>query len=148
MKYEDLRRKILNKPEVKRILREKKLAFQIADMVLQLRMAKGLTQEKLAKKIGTKQPAIARIENGDILPSLELLQKIAKALKMELIMPRFDCLSAREKPQISINGSQFDWYREITITSNASYFLGKFNPRSVGTITEIPKKVELNCAGA
>jgi transcriptional regulator with XRE-family HTH domain len=52
--------------------------FDLAAVVIEARMRAGLSQAALAKKIGTKQPAIARIEGGQ-LPSTATLQRIAKA---------------------------------------------------------------------
>jgi ribosome-binding protein aMBF1 (putative translation factor) len=49
-----------------------------AVVVIEARMRAGLSQAALAKRIGTKQPAIARIEGGQ-LPSTATLQRIAKA---------------------------------------------------------------------
>lgn len=50
--------------------------YQIA----RLRIKEGLTQKELAEKVGTRQPAIARIENGKSAPTLTSLKKISKAL--------------------------------------------------------------------
>jgi len=58
-------------------------------MVLEARILVGITQEELAKRIGTKQPSIARLENGMYLPSLSFMQKIANALETYLIPPKF-----------------------------------------------------------
>ena len=52
--------------------------FNLAAVIIEARMRAGLSQTALAKKIGTKQPAIARIEGGK-LPSTTTLQRIAKA---------------------------------------------------------------------
>jgi ribosome-binding protein aMBF1 (putative translation factor) len=52
--------------------------FDLAAVVIEARMRAGLSQAALAKKIGTQQPAIARIEGGQ-LPSTATLQRIAKA---------------------------------------------------------------------
>jgi DNA-binding XRE family transcriptional regulator len=48
--------------------------------VTRLRMVKGLTQAHLAEMVGTRQPSIARLENGTNAPSLSFLSKIAKVL--------------------------------------------------------------------
>jgi len=40
-----------------------------------------LTQTDLADKIGAKQKSVSRYENGESVPSLETMAKIAKALK-------------------------------------------------------------------
>lgn len=57
--------------------------FEIAAAVIEARRRAGLSQEALAKKIGTKQPLIARIEGGH-LPSTTTLQRIAKATGSKL----------------------------------------------------------------
>jgi DNA-binding XRE family transcriptional regulator len=48
--------------------------------VARLRMLRGLTQAQLAEIVGTRQPSIARLENGSSTPSLTFLKKIAAAL--------------------------------------------------------------------
>ena len=52
--------------------------------VARLRMLRGLTQAQLAEMVGTRQPSIARLENGASLPSLSTMKKLAKALDAEL----------------------------------------------------------------
>jgi ribosome-binding protein aMBF1 (putative translation factor) len=57
----------------------------IAQMIYDARIQAGLTQEELAKKVGTKQPVIARLEDADYQGhSLNMLQRIAKALNRTL----------------------------------------------------------------
>jgi DNA-binding XRE family transcriptional regulator len=61
--------------------------YQIA----RLRIQRGLTQAQLAEMVGTRQPSIARLENGTSVPSLSFLDRIAKALdaRIELhVVPR------------------------------------------------------------
>ncbi|MDP3726024.1 MAG: helix-turn-helix transcriptional regulator [bacterium] len=60
------------------------LAFEVSESVFEARVNAGLSQTALAKKVGTKQSSIARIESGVTLPSSSFLEKIAKALKMQL----------------------------------------------------------------
>lgn len=69
-------------------IRKRDLAWEIGLWILEGRVTKGITQEKLAKIVKTKQPSIARVENGSVLPSLRFLQKIAEALDLEL--PKFE----------------------------------------------------------
>lgn len=52
--------------------------------VARLRMLRGLTQAQLAEMVGTRQPSIARLENGSSTPSLSFLNKIASALNAKI----------------------------------------------------------------
>ena len=52
--------------------------------VARLRMQRGLTQAQLAELVGTRQPSIARLENGTSTPSLSFLNKIAAALEARI----------------------------------------------------------------
>jgi len=47
-------------------------------------MLRRLTQTQLAEMIGTRQPSIARLENGSSIPSLSFLNKIAMALDAKI----------------------------------------------------------------
>ena len=42
------------------------------------RLEAGLTQEELARRMGTTQAAISRMETGRVLPSLVLLERFAR----------------------------------------------------------------------
>lgn len=52
--------------------------------LIRARIEKGLTQEELAKKIGTKQSVISRLESGRANPSVAFLKKLAQALNSSL----------------------------------------------------------------
>lgn len=52
--------------------------------VARLRMLRGLTQAQLAEMVGTRQPSIARLENGNSTPSLSFLKRIAEALDAKI----------------------------------------------------------------
>ena len=54
--------------------------FALAETLIKQRIEKGFTQAQLAKKIGTKQSAISRLESGSYNPTLEVLKKVAHAL--------------------------------------------------------------------
>ena len=56
--------------------------------VAHARQAVGLSQAVLAKKAGTTQSVIARLEKGNQgrMPSLELLGRIARALRLHLVV--------------------------------------------------------------
>ena len=50
----------------------------------QARHRRKLTQAALAQKVGVHKITISRLERGDRQPSMDLLQKLAKALKVTL----------------------------------------------------------------
>ncbi len=53
-------------------------------MLKKARERRKLTQVALAKKVGVHQVTIARIETGERRPSMDLLQRLAKALKVKV----------------------------------------------------------------
>ena len=53
--------------------------------IVQWRKKRGLTQDELARKCHTTQQTIAKIEAGVVDPKLTTLQKIADALKCDLV---------------------------------------------------------------
>ncbi|MGH2557826.1 MAG: helix-turn-helix domain-containing protein [Thermomicrobiales bacterium] len=54
--------------------------FEFRSAVIQARVASGLTQAQLAERMGTKQPAIARLEAGQSVPTLDTIRRLARAL--------------------------------------------------------------------
>ena len=53
--------------------------FALARAVIAARNRAGLTQAELARKMGTTQPVVARMESGRVQPSLKTLQRLAQA---------------------------------------------------------------------
>ncbi len=82
--HSELRKKILSNPEVKEKFDSLKEEFSLFDELLKARMTAGLTQAEVAERMGTKTPAIARLEAGGgnkkHSPSLSTLQKYAQAV--------------------------------------------------------------------
>lgn len=70
-----------NDPEFTKHYQNELLINEISKLVIKLRNAARLTQAELAKKAGTTQPVIARLESGtdSRVPSLALLARIASA---------------------------------------------------------------------
>jgi ribosome-binding protein aMBF1 (putative translation factor) len=66
--------------------RDAREAFELAERVRQARERLGVTQAELAARIGSTQPAIARLEAGGVSPSLVTLRRIAAALGLELVV--------------------------------------------------------------
>jgi len=74
----------LRNPEIKRYYDDYGKQLEIAYQILQLRKEKGLSQLELAKKLGTKQSDIARMESGQQNFTTNTLQRIASIFKRNL----------------------------------------------------------------
>ena len=59
---------------------------QIAQQVVEQRLARELSQAELAALVGTTQSAIARLESGGRPPRIDTLLRIANALDCELVV--------------------------------------------------------------
>jgi len=83
--HEELHRKWMKDPEYRRAYEDLEPEFQIARALIDARINKKMTQAEIAKKAGTKQPVISRLEGAQGSPSLSLIKRIAKALDARLI---------------------------------------------------------------
>jgi len=63
--------------------------FELSNLITEARIHAGISQSELAKRMGTKQPNIARAESGKIVPSITFLKEVAKALDVAFILPKF-----------------------------------------------------------
>lgn len=61
-----------------------KITKIICKRIKKYRHTIGMTQEDLAEKVGASRVYIGYVEQGRNTPSLEILEKIAKALKIKL----------------------------------------------------------------
>jgi transcriptional regulator with XRE-family HTH domain len=84
---EQLKERLLQNKEYRKELFSQDLPFEIAEAVIDARVAAGITQRQLADKIGTKQSAIARLESGRGYPNLKTLEKIATTLGLRMKNP-------------------------------------------------------------
>jgi len=84
MTHNQLREKMLSNSEVKAEYDSLEKEFSLFEELLKARMLAGLTQAQVAERMGTKTPAIARLESGGgnkkHSPSLSTLQKYAQAV--------------------------------------------------------------------
>lgn len=74
----------LKNPKIKKYYNEYGKQLEIAYQILKLRKQKRMSQAELAKKIGTKQSNVARMESGQQNFTTDTLQKIAKVFDREV----------------------------------------------------------------
>ncbi|GGN97714.1 helix-turn-helix domain-containing protein [Saccharibacillus kuerlensis] len=75
-----------NKPEFEQEFRKEDNRLKAAVALMKLREENGLSQRELANRIGKPQSTIARIENGSMNVSVQLLDEIAAGMDKELII--------------------------------------------------------------
>jgi predicted transcriptional regulator len=81
---EEIERRLLADPEVRREYEALEAEFAIAKELIRARMRAGLSQAELAKRMGTSQSAIARLESGQTLPSTKTLLRFAEATQSKV----------------------------------------------------------------
>jgi len=74
----------LKDPKIKAEYDRLQPEFALIEAVLKARKEKGLTQKKIAERIGTKQSVISRLEKGRANPTVSFLKKLASALHTQL----------------------------------------------------------------
>ena len=80
----------LKNPAFKKAYDNLAFEFSVIDAMILARSKHGMTQAKLAKKLGTKQSAIARLESGRGNPTLAFVQRLANVLNLDLkLTPRY-----------------------------------------------------------
>lgn len=76
---QELKQRALRNPDVKREYEALAEEFELIDKLLSMRTAAGLTQEELARRMGTQKSNICRLEKGNANPSWKMLKKYAQA---------------------------------------------------------------------
>ncbi len=84
MDWKEHKKRLLKDHEFREEYEALEPEYKLASALIRLRLAKGLTQEQLAKLLNTKQESIARLESGSSLPSLSTVKKVADALDAEM----------------------------------------------------------------
>ena len=84
-----LKKRLMANPDFRQEYEKADVEFSIVESLVQARTAANLSQAELARRIGTTQSAIARLEGGGVSPSLSTLRRYAEAtgtkLHVELI---------------------------------------------------------------
>lgn len=78
-RHAELKREMLGRPEVQAEYDRLAPEFELIESLLRARIGAGLTQAQLAKKMGTSQSVIARLEGGNSVPTLSTLRRYAAA---------------------------------------------------------------------
>ena len=107
MKLDNFLTELEKDPEYIAAQNELRPILDIANEVLHQRLARGWSQSELARRAGTKQANISRLESGLLNPSIKFLQKIGEAFGIELIV-KFGEITTTSINSSSTNPSEFN----------------------------------------
>ena len=82
--YKSLKKELLKDKAIKKAYDELGPEFILVQKIIQKRLKLGLTQAELARRIGTKQTAISRLERGTYNPTIKFLIKVAEGLDAKI----------------------------------------------------------------
>ena len=77
-------KKLMKRQGFKKLSEKNEPKYQLVRSLIGARLKRNLSQKELARRIGTKQPVISRLENMQSFPTLSLLERISKALDTKL----------------------------------------------------------------
>lgn len=83
--FKDRLQEDLKDPAFARVYEEADLPVRVALMIAKIRETLGITQAELARRMGTKQQVVSRLESGeDINPRLDTIERAARAMGKHL----------------------------------------------------------------
>ena len=82
--FDDILAEKMKDPVFKKHFDEYGRQLELASQIIELRKARKMSQLELAEKIGTTQSNVARIEGGRQNFTINLLDRVAKALEADL----------------------------------------------------------------
>ena len=79
--HEELKANLMKIPEFRREYQKLEPEFQIARQMISARLSRKMTQEELARRMGTGQAVVSRLEGMNARPTISLLERLSRALK-------------------------------------------------------------------
>ena len=74
----------MKNPKIREVYKKLEPEYAIIRAIIDARINKNISQKMLAKRLGTGQSAISRLESGTYNPTFKFAQKLAKALETDL----------------------------------------------------------------
>ena len=84
--YKQFEAELLKNPDIRREYDALKPKYDIISSIIERRNKLKISQTQLAKIVGTKQPAISRLEKGNANVTLGTFYKVTKALGLDIIL--------------------------------------------------------------
>lgn len=85
--FEEIRdHEFANNPDIKKEYNRLAPKYRLIEKTLKARAKNKMTQKQVANLMGTKQSALARFEAGDANPTIDFIQRLAKALNTTFVL--------------------------------------------------------------
>lgn len=84
--WENYEKKLMKRKGFRKLSEKNEPKYQLVRSLIGARLRKNLSQKELARRIGSKQPVISRLENMQSFPTLSLLERIGHALGTKLFI--------------------------------------------------------------
>jgi len=82
--YDEFEAELLKKPEIRKEYEALKPKYDMVRILIKRRSKLGMSQTELARRIGTRQPAISRLEKGDYNTTLSTLFRVTEVLGLDI----------------------------------------------------------------
>jgi DNA-binding XRE family transcriptional regulator len=94
--YKKFEAELLKNPDIRREYEALKPKYDIVNSIIERRNKLKISQTQLAKIVGTKQPAISRLEKGNANVTLGTFYKVTTALGLDIILADSEKATAAE----------------------------------------------------
>ena len=82
--WEEIDAELMKNPKYVEAWEKIEPEYELERQLIRARLKKKMSQNQVAKKVGTGQAVISRLESGNAKPSISLLQRVARALDTEI----------------------------------------------------------------
>jgi transcriptional regulator with XRE-family HTH domain len=89
------------------------ISMNIGTTIRGYRLQKGMSQGDIEKRTGLLRCYLSRVENGHTVPSLETLQKIARALDLQLSEFFAEEVVGKEMHGLNLNGDEIRFLTQV-----------------------------------
>lgn len=89
------------------------IAMNIGSTIRGYRLQKGMSQGDIEKRTGLLRCYLSRVENGHTIPSLETLQKIARALDLQLAEFFADEIVGKEMSSLHLKEDEIRFLTQV-----------------------------------
>ena len=93
------------------------ISMNIGTTIRGYRLQKGMSQGDIEKKTGLLRCYLSRVENGHTVPSLETLQKIARALDLQLSEFFAEEVVGKEMSSLNLNEDEIRFLTQVQTRS-------------------------------